>query len=168
MTAETAIRTLIDRNRRYVARYDCNAYSRETDDIINALLLMYADRKRDLTDDMLRAMGGRGLHDTLQKLPVEWVRLLVAHLLRGADVDVEAYVERCRLALYNIENYRRELRLLRQIGQMGLPPDIADRLLAMQVQVLADGYGHSFLIDDQQAVEIYTNKWTTFLDNILQ
>lgn len=168
MTAETAIRTLIDRNRRYVARYDCNAYSRETDDIINALLLMYADRKRDLTDDMLRAMGGRGLQAAMQELPVEWVRLLVAHLLRDDDVDVEAYVERCRLALYNIENYRRELRLFRQIGQMGLPHDIADRLLAMQVRVLADGYGHSFLIDDQQAVEIYTNQWTTYFENILQ
>lgn len=170
MNADEALRRLMERNRRSVVRYGVTAASREADRIINALLALHRRAECDLTDTLLLAMGGPRFKADVRALPVEWQRLLVEYAA-GGRIDgftIDSFMCKCRLALRNIANYRRELSEFDHIDGLGLPPGLADRLKAMQVRVLAEGYGHTFALDDADALEIYTGQWTAYLENYLK
>lgn len=173
MTTETAIQRLIQRNRNFVSKHGTSSYSRETDEIINALLQFYHQHSEsasaDLTDMVLAQIGGSQFRDDVRRLPIEWQRLFISRVMSGdyplSELRIDFVMHTAIVAMTFIEQFRRDLHLYHEVQKM--PEKIKQQLAPKLLNSLRECYLYSSWLTEEENLENYKQRWTIEFENQL-
>lgn len=170
MTTETAIQRLIQRNRNFVSKHGTSPYSRETDEIINALLQFYhqhtANASADMTDMVLEQIGGINFRDDVRRLPIEWQRLFISRTLSGdyplSELRIQYMLHLADIALLFIEQFRSDMRQYHELRESH--KNINQKIATLMLDVLHDCYRYSSLLTEEENLERYKQRWTNEIE----